>query len=74
MASINNATAQPTEKKAGKINNAGMFDLQTLIQAGIDPKTGLPIKAVNGKDGHYKAGVKALLRIMDSADAVNRYV
>ena len=73
MAGIYNATAQATEEKAGKINNANMPDLQTLIQAGIDPKTRLPIRAVNGKDGAYKAAIKANLRIIDEQDAVNRY-
>lgn len=73
MASINNATAQPKEKKGGKQNNASMFDLQTLLAAGINPVTGLPIKAGNVYDGERKANIKKNLRILDEQDAVNRY-
>lgn len=54
-------------------NNAAIYDLQTLIQAGIDPKTGLPVKAVNGLPSKLKDGIKALFRIIDEQDAVTRY-
>ena len=54
-------------------NNAAIYDLQTLVQAGIDPKTGLPVKAVNGLPSKLKAGIKALFRIIDQQDAVTRY-
>ena len=47
-------------------------NLTPLIQAGIDPKTGLPYKFVSGKTS--KADVKKFLRIIDEQDAVNRYV
>lgn len=47
-------------------------NLETLIQAGIDPKTGLPVKMVEGSN--YKDGIKRQLRIMDEQNAVNRYV
>lgn len=72
MAGIYNATAQPKDTKQGKVNNACLPDLQALIQAGIDPKTRLPIRA----DGvcNYKASIKTNLRIIDEQDAVNRYV
>lgn len=46
-------------------------DIKTIIQAGIDPKTGLPKKMVEGCD--YKANIKHVLRIVDEQDAVNRY-
>lgn len=46
-------------------------DLKTLIQAGIDPKTGLPLKMTEGCN--YKANIKHVLRIVDEQDAVNRY-
>lgn len=72
MASINNATAQPTEEKAGKQNNASMFDLQTLLAAGINPVTGLPVK-LGTYDGPRKQAIKKNLRILDEQDAVNRY-
>lgn len=46
-------------------------DIKTIIQAGIDPKTGLPKKMVEGCD--YKANIKHVLRIVDEQDAINRY-
>ena len=54
-------------------NNAAIYDLQTLVQAGIDPKTGLPLKVVNGLPSKLKEGIKALFRIIDEQDAVTRY-
>lgn len=54
-------------------NNAAIYDLQTLVQAGIDPKTGLPLKVVNGLPSKLKDGIKALFRIIDEQDAVTRY-
>lgn len=51
-----------------------MYDLQTFIQAGIDPKTGLPLKMGGGHiTGPYKESVRKMLRIIDEQDAVNRY-
>lgn len=73
MAGVYNATAQPKDTKQGKVNNACLPDLQALIQAGIDPKTGLPIRFANGVC-NYKASIKTNLRIIDEQDAVNRYV
>lgn len=49
-----------------------MLDLNTLLQAGIDPKTGLPIK-FGGKKCTTKEDIKKVLRIIDEQDAVNRY-
>ena len=54
-------------------NNAAIYDLQTLVQAGIDPKTGLPVKAAQGLPSKLKDGIKALFRIIDEQDAVTRY-
>lgn len=54
-------------------NNAAIYDLQTLIQAGIDPRTGLPVKAEQGLQSKLKEGIKALFRIIDEQDAVTRY-
>lgn len=54
-------------------NNAAIYDLQTLIQAGIDPRTGLPVKAAQGLQSKLKEGIKALFRIIDEQDAVTRY-
>lgn len=73
MAGVYNATAQPKDTKQGKVNNACLPDLQALIQAGIDPKTRLPIRFADGVC-NYKASIKTNLRIIDEQDAVNRYV
>ncbi len=46
-------------------------DIRTLIQAGFDPKTGLPNKI--GTKPCLKENVKKALRLIDEQDAVNRY-
>lgn len=51
---------------------AKLPDIQTLIQAGIDPKTKLPRKI--GTKPCVKEDVKKFLRLIDEQDAVNRYV
>lgn len=48
-------------------------DLNTLWQAGINPKTGLPIK-FGGLKCTLKDDIRKQLRIIDEQDAVNRYV
>ena len=50
-----------------------MYDIATLIQAGIDPKTGLPLKLTGSRDCALKSNIKRQLRIVDEQDAVNRY-
>lgn len=52
---------------------AKMYDVQALVAAGIDPKTGLPVKFVDAIDGGRKENVRKCLRILDEQDAVNRY-
>lgn len=51
-------------------------DKELFIQAGIDPKTGLPIK-LEGKEGATNCtlhtDINRVLRIVDEQDAVNRY-
>lgn len=47
-------------------------DIETLIQAGINPKTGLPIK-FGSKRCTTKEDIKKALRLIDEQDAVNRY-
>ena len=47
-------------------------DIATLFQAGIDPKTGLPLKFGNSKCT-LKEDLKKFLRLVDEQDAVNRY-
>ena len=54
-------------------NNAKMYDLDTVKQAGIDPKTGLPIRMVEDNGCHLKNNIRKQLRIMDEQDAINRY-
>lgn len=53
-------------------NNAKIPDIKTLIEAGIDPVTRLPIRAGLGKS-QLKENVKKFLRLIDEQDAVNRY-
>ena len=55
-------------------NNAKLPDIQTLWQAGIDPKTGLPLKFGAGSKCVLKEDLKKFLRLVDEQDAVNRYV
>ena len=51
-----------------------MYDIDTYIAAGINPQTGLPIKAGdNGISCISKADIKKQLRILDEQDAVNRF-
>lgn len=47
--------------------------LDVLYQAGINPRTGLPLKFGNMKC-QTKEDIKKFLRIVDEQDAVNRYV
>jgi len=48
-------------------------NLEPLYQAGINPKTGLPLK-FGGNKCTLKEDIKKALRIIDEQDAVNRYV
>lgn len=51
-----------------------MYDLDSYFAAGINPQTGLPIKAGdNALSCVSKADIKKQLRIMDEQDAVNRF-
>lgn len=54
-------------------NNARLPDYQSLIAAGIDPKTGLPLKVVGQLSTGKKEDIRRCLRILDEQDAVNRY-
>lgn len=49
----------------------GIYDINTLIQAGFDPKTGLPARMVT--QNASKGDIKRLLRVKDEQTAVNRY-
>ena len=48
-----------------------MIDTKTFIQAGINPKTGLPIKFEEAVS--LKPEIKRQLQIIDRQDAINRY-
>ena len=51
-----------------------MYDLDAYYAAGINPQTGLPIKAGdNGLSCISKADIKKQRRILDEQDAVNRF-
>lgn len=51
---------------------AKMFDIQTILQAGIDPKTHLPTRLdLAGEE--LKNNFRRAFRIIDEQDAVNRY-
>lgn len=52
---------------------AKLPDLQTLIQAGIDPKTRLPIKAVGADPTFLKENIRKMFEIIDRQDAVRRF-
>jgi hypothetical protein len=54
-------------------NNAKLPDFKTYIQAGIDPKTKLPLKMGQSPE-QLKENEKKLLRILDEQEAINRYV
>lgn len=49
-------------------------DLATIIRAGIDPKTGLPLKIAGSMSSQMSEGARKIMRIIDEQDAVNRYV
>lgn len=55
-------------------NNAAIWDIKTLIQAGIDPKTGLPLKVTGGGVSHpLPSNILLNLSLLDEQNAVNRY-
>lgn len=54
-------------------NNAKIADVNTLIQAGFNPKTGLPIKADSEDKCLLKENIRKTLRVLDEQNAINRY-
>ena len=54
-------------------NNAKLTPLDLYWQAGINPKTGLPVK-LGGSKETLKCDLRKFLRLVDEQDAVNRYV
>ena len=55
-------------------NNAKMIDPSVYIQAGIDPRTKLPIKMEDGEKCLLKDNIRRALRVLDEQNAINRYV
>lgn len=55
-----------------KVNNAKLVDVNTIIQAGINPKNGCPVK-MGVADEDYKANFKKLIRVQDEQDAINSF-
>ena len=66
---------QKNNPQPGKVNNAKLPNIEPLIQAGIDPKTGLPLKASGLPFGEgFKENNRKLLRVIDEQDAINRFI
>lgn len=61
--------ATTTNKK----NNAYLPNLEPLLAAGIDPKTGLPAKVTSISPCFLKENIAKQIRIIDEQDAVNRF-
>ena len=51
-----------------------IYDVTTLLQAGINPKTGLPTKFDGNLPCNLQSAILKQLRVIDEQDAVNRYV
>lgn len=54
-------------------NKPYLPNLEPLMAAGIDPKTGLPMKVTGSEPCFLKDNIKHLIRIQDEQDAVNRF-
>ena len=59
--------------KQPKTGKPCLPNVQPYIAAGINPKTGLPIK-FDDLESKLKANIKSLIKIVDRQDACNRYV
>lgn len=57
-------------------NNRGPMlpNLEPFFAAGIDPKTGLPLKMGNKAGAALKENIRRAIRVQDEQDAINRYV
>lgn len=54
-------------------NGPYLPNLEPIIAAGIDPKTGLPVKVTGSSPCFLKENIKKQIRIQDEQAAVNRY-
>jgi hypothetical protein len=52
-------------------NNAKLFPIELVLQCGINPETGKPIRCVN--DLELQSNIINYLRVIDQQDALNRY-
>ena len=52
---------------------AKLTNPELKIQAGIDPKTGLPAKEGSPEDSAYRLAMEKLIKRNDKAQAINRY-
>lgn len=52
---------------------AKMFDISTMVKAGIDPKTKMPVRSIGEIGDFFHENIKRNLRIIDEQDAVNRF-
>jgi hypothetical protein len=56
----------------GKVQGPKLYNLEPYYAAGIDPKTGLPMK-FGGIQPQIKMEIKKQLRILDEQNAINRF-
>ena len=48
-------------------------NIEPILAAGIDPKTGLPVKLVGTDPCRLQEGIRTAMRLIDEQDAVNRF-
>ena len=48
-------------------------NIQDILAAGIDPKTGLPLKFISGEPEETASNARRMFRIIDEQNAVNRF-
>lgn len=58
----------------GKTGKPFLANLEPFIAAGIDPKTGLPVRMGSDDVECLFPGIKQILHIIDRQDAVNRFI
>lgn len=57
-----------------KQKSAALYDLEPYWAAGVDPRTGLPVKmGGTAPNKNLKSDIKRGLRILDEQDAINRF-
>lgn len=57
----------------GKKDQPSLWNLEPYIAAGVDPKTGLPVKMGPSADCITAEDIKRQLRIVDEQNAINRF-